>query len=133
MVPIIGLTIIAFSLLLVFTPMSSYLVNAFETQAASALVANTLRSILSAVFPLAGRGMYSTLEIGWGNSLLGFIALALCPGPIVVYIYMGENSGQGSLSRTEFTINWERRRVIELHALLALLNGNDWIRFMNKS
>jgi hypothetical protein len=95
MVPIIGLTIIAFSLLLVFTPMSSYLVNAFETQAASALVANTLRSILSAVFPLAGRGMYSTLEIGWGNSLLGFIALALCPGPIVVYIYIwGKTPGK---------------------------------------
>ena len=115
-VPIIGVTIIAFGFLLFFTPMSSYLVDAFETQAASALAANTVvRSIFGTVLPLAGRSMYSTLGIGWGNSLLGFTtpafaAPAPCPGPIVVCIY-GENSAQDSLSRTEFTINWEQWRV----------------------
>ena len=31
--------------------------------------------------------MYNTLGLGWGNSLLAFIAVALCPIPVVFWRY----------------------------------------------
>ena len=69
-------------------PVSTYLVDAFALHAASALAASTiLRSLLGALLPLAGRRMYQTLGLGWGNSLLAFIAVTLCPIPIVFYRY----------------------------------------------
>ena len=62
-----------------------YLVDAFTIYAASALAANTVvRSIAGAVLPLAGLRMYDALGMGWGNSLLGFIALAIAPLPFLI-------------------------------------------------
>lgn len=70
------------------TPLSTYLIDAFTTYAASALAAATvLRSVLSAVLPLAGPSMYNSLGFGWGNSLLAFIALAFGAIPLVFYRY----------------------------------------------
>ncbi|KAI0885720.1 putative MFS multidrug transporter [Annulohypoxylon maeteangense] len=72
----------------VFLCIMSYLIDAFGVYAASALAANTVvRSIFGAVLPLAGARMYSVLGYGWGNSLLGFIALALIPIPILLNRY----------------------------------------------
>jgi hypothetical protein len=69
-------------------PIQLYLVDAFTIYAASALAANTvLRSLVGALLPLAGRTMYMALGLGWGNSLLAFIALAMCPIPFIFYIY----------------------------------------------
>lgn len=63
-------------------PFNRYLVDAFTVFAASSLAANTVvRSVAGAVLPLAGLSMYDALGLGWGNSLLGFIALALAPLP----------------------------------------------------
>ena len=31
--------------------------------------------------------VYNKLGLGWGNSLLGFIALAMCPIPFLFYWY----------------------------------------------
>jgi hypothetical protein len=33
--------------------------------------------------------MYEALGLGWGNSLLGFIAIALIPAPAAIYKYGG--------------------------------------------
>ena len=64
------------------------MVDAFTIYAASALAANAvLRSIFGAVLPLIGQRMYDTLGLGWGNSLLAFIALAMCPIPLLFYWY----------------------------------------------
>lgn len=50
--------------------------------AASALAANAVvRSVLGAILPLAGGPMYAKLDLGWGNSLLAFIAILLIPVP----------------------------------------------------
>lgn len=58
------------------------MVDTFTIYAASALAANSVvRSILGAVLPLAGGPMYEKLGLGWGNSLLAFIAVALLPIP----------------------------------------------------
>ena len=69
-------------------PIQTYLVDAFTLHAASALAANTvLRSLVGALLPLAGQKMYDTLGLGWGNSLLAFIAVAMCPIPWIFYRY----------------------------------------------
>lgn len=82
-VPILGTALIGVGILASFMSVSTYLVDAYTLYAASALAANTvLRSILGGVLPLAGQSMYDKLGLGWGNSLLAFIALALCPLPI---------------------------------------------------
>jgi hypothetical protein len=72
----------------IFMALQLYLVDAFTIYAASALAANTVvRSIAGAVLPLAGLQMYQVLGMGWGNSLLGFIALAMLPLPFVIQRY----------------------------------------------
>jgi MFS family permease len=69
-------------------PIQSYLVDAFTRYASSAIAACTiLRSILGALLPLAGPSMYAALGYGWGNSLLGFIALAMVPVPFLLMKY----------------------------------------------
>lgn len=71
--------------LICFMAVSIYLVDAYTTYAASALAANTvMRSIAGAVLPLCGLKMYNQLGLGWGNSLLGFIAIAMLPIPILI-------------------------------------------------
>jgi hypothetical protein len=67
-----------------------YLIDVFTVYAASAMAANTVfRSVVAAVLPLAGPTMYAKLGYGWGNSLLGFVALACVPIPFY-FIKYGE-------------------------------------------
>lgn len=69
-------------------PIQTYLIDAYTIHAASAIAANAvLRSLVGAVLPLAGQSMYKALGLGWGNSLLAFIALAMCPIPVIFYKY----------------------------------------------
>lgn len=70
-------------------PVMLYLIDTFgAAAAASAIAANTvLRSIAGTFLPLAGPRMYQTLGLGWGNSLLGFLAVAFIPLPWVFVVY----------------------------------------------
>lgn len=78
----------------------TYLVDAFTIHAASAIAANTvLRSVFGAVLPLAGLSMFDALGLGWGNSLLGFIAFAFIPVPIFFRLY-------GERIRTKFQVQF---------------------------
>jgi hypothetical protein len=45
--------------------------------------------------------MYQTLGLGWGNSLLAFIALALTPLPFIFYRY-GERIRNSKMFKVEF-------------------------------
>ncbi|KAI9640355.1 hypothetical protein NHQ30_011100 [Ciborinia camelliae] len=84
-VPILSTTITGVGNIFVFMGISMYLVDAFTIYAASALAANTVfRSVMGAVLPLAGQKMYETLGLGWGNSLLAFIAIGLIPVPFAL-------------------------------------------------
>ncbi|KAK5204605.1 hypothetical protein LTR47_007405 [Exophiala xenobiotica] len=87
-VPIIGTMWVGLGLLATFMPIQTYLVDAYHLHAASALAASTvLRSFVGAFLPLAGPAMYKALGLGWGNSLLAFIALALSPISWILYRY----------------------------------------------
>jgi multidrug resistance protein len=89
--PIIGTALVGLGNLTGMMTVQTYLVDAFTIHAASAIAANTvLRSIFGAFLPLAGLDMFDKLGLGWGNSLLGFIALALVPVP-VFFRYRGES------------------------------------------
>lgn len=88
-VPIIGTFFVGFGAFFVILPSQLYLVDLFGSQAAaSALGANTLlRSLSGAFLPVAGPALYATLNYGWGNTLLGFLALAFAPAPVFFYKY----------------------------------------------
>jgi MFS family permease len=87
-VPIIGMVIVGAGNMIIFMALILYLVDVFTLYAASALAANTfIRSIGGALLPLAGLKMFKVLGIGWGNSLLGFIAVAFVPVPFLILRY----------------------------------------------
>jgi MFS family permease len=86
--PEIGTALVGIGNMAVFMVVVTYLVDAFTIYAASALAANTVvRSIMGALLPLAGQKMYASLGVGWGNSLLGFIAVACIPVPWALMKY----------------------------------------------
>ena len=69
-------------------PSSTYLIDAFTVYAASAAAASTVfRSLLGALLPLAGNSMYNALGVGWGTSVLGFIAVAFIPVPFLLWTF----------------------------------------------
>lgn len=89
-VPIIGLIPFGFGMMGIFAPIQTYLIDAFPEYAASAVASLTaLRCLFGALLPLAGPAMYAKLGLGWGNSLLGFVSLALIPAPALMYKYGG--------------------------------------------
>lgn len=100
--PIIGTMWVGFGLLATFMPIQTYLVDAFTIYAASAIAASTvLRSLVGAFLPLAGPSLYSALGLGWGNSLLGFIALAMAPSSWIFFKY-GERIRKNPRFQVEF-------------------------------
>ncbi|OCK76525.1 MFS general substrate transporter [Lepidopterella palustris CBS 459.81] len=89
-VPIIALMPYGIGLMGIIIPIQTYLIDAFPKYAASAFAALVVfRCSFGAMLPLAGPAMYDTLGLGWGNSLLGFIALALIPAPALIYRFGG--------------------------------------------
>lgn len=84
-VPIMATALIGLGNMTTMMCISTYLIDSFTVYAASAMAANTvIRSVMGAVLPLAGQRMYNTLGLGWGNSLLAFIAMAMIPVPFVL-------------------------------------------------
>ncbi|KAK3496428.1 major facilitator superfamily domain-containing protein [Neurospora crassa] len=97
-VPILSHVLIGFGNIVIFMAISMALIDTFTIYAASALAANTVaRSVFGAVLPIFGLRMYDTLGLGWGNSLLAFIAVALIPVPFLLIRY-------GELLRTRYEI-----------------------------
>ncbi|KAJ5915292.1 hypothetical protein N7454_011046 [Penicillium verhagenii] len=85
-VPILGLGVFGIGLMSVFMSVSTYLVDSYLAYAASVTAANTaLRSLVGALLPLAGPALYDRLGLGWGNSLLAFIALVMCAVPFAFW------------------------------------------------
>ncbi|KAK6436337.1 hypothetical protein LTR95_007468 [Oleoguttula sp. CCFEE 5521] len=100
--PIFGTLLVGVGLIAAFMAVNTYLVDAFTLYAASAMAAATvLRSVFGACFPLFGLQMYGALGLGWGNSLLGFLSLALCPIPWAFYYY-GERMRNSKRFKVEF-------------------------------
>ena len=88
--PILALLPFGFGMMGIFAPIQTYLIDAYPRYAASAIAGMTcFRCLMGALLPLAGPSMYESLGLGWGNSLLGFIAIAMIPFPALIYKYGG--------------------------------------------
>lgn len=85
-VPILGLLPFGFGTMGIFAAIQTYFIDAAGVYAASAMAGLTFfRCLFAAFLPLAAPKMYATLGLGWGNSLLGFVALGLIPVPAIIY------------------------------------------------
>ncbi|KAF2490029.1 MFS general substrate transporter [Lophium mytilinum] len=101
-VPLVGTGVLGFALNMVFTCIVTYLIDAHPLHETSAVAASVaVRSLGGALFPLAGRAMYKAMGLGWGNSLLGFLTLAMCPFPWLFYKY-----GERIRTNPKFQIKW---------------------------
>ncbi|KAI9054678.1 hypothetical protein LZ554_001830 [Drepanopeziza brunnea f. sp. 'monogermtubi'] len=90
-VPILGLIPFGFGMMGIFIPIQTYTIDSFPQFAASGIAALTVsRSLFGAFLPLAGPSMYAALGLGWGNSVLGFMAIGLIPAPLLIYRYGGK-------------------------------------------
>jgi multidrug resistance protein len=87
--PNLGAAIFAAGVITGFQCIQTYIVDSYTRYAASAIGAATvLRSLAGFGFPLFAPYMYARLGYGWGNSLLGFLAIALgWPAPILLWLY----------------------------------------------
>ncbi|KAI9701742.1 MAG: hypothetical protein M1820_006370 [Bogoriella megaspora] len=87
--PNIGVAIFAAGTIIGFQCIQTYFVDAYTRYAASAIGAGSfLRSLAAFGFPLFAPYMYEKLHYGWGNSLIGFIAVALgIPSPFLLWKY----------------------------------------------
>lgn len=60
-----------------------YVIDSYPVYTAFGItVLTAMRSLVGAFLPLTGPPLYSSLGLGWGNSLLGFVAFVYVPIPI---------------------------------------------------
>ena len=88
-VPNLGILVYLAGGIVGFQCIQTYIVDAYTTYAASTTAAVAVaRSLLAFVLPLAAPKLYATLDYGWGNSTLAFIAIALgVPSPLFLWKY----------------------------------------------
>lgn len=87
--PDIGAAILAAGTICGYQAIQTYVIDSYTLYAASAVASiTTLRSLAGFGFPLFAPELYGSLKYGWGNSLLGFIALAIgVPAPWLFWKY----------------------------------------------
>ncbi|KAG9591916.1 MFS multidrug transporter-like protein, partial [Aureobasidium melanogenum] len=85
--PDIGAVCFAAGTILVFQSCQTYVIDSYQRYAASAVASTTvLRSLAGFGFPLFAPAMYNALGYGWGNSVLGFIAVGIgIPAPFLLW------------------------------------------------
>lgn len=97
--PNIGAAVFAMGTIMIFQASQTYVVDAYTRFAASAVASTTvLRSLAGFGFPLFAPAMYNALGYGWGNSLLGFVAIGIgIPAPFLLWFY-----GEKLRTRSQF-------------------------------
>ena len=85
-----GCMIMCMGLIIAFQSAQAYIVDAYEARyaASAAAVGAFLRTMCGFSFPLFAPQMYKAMRLGWGNTMLGLITLALAiPSPILLWFY----------------------------------------------
>ena len=87
--PNIGACIFGAGAIICFQCMQTYIVDSYVRYAASGVAAAVvLRSLAGFGFPLFAPAMYNALGYGWGNSVLGFVAVVVgIPAPLLFWIW----------------------------------------------
>lgn len=87
-VPMLGVVIFSCGLMGVMMCIQNYLLDTLPKYAASVTAAlAVLRSLAGALLPLGGLEMYNALGLGWGNSLLAFLTVAMIPLPLIFFLF----------------------------------------------
>ena len=86
-VPNAGATIFGAGVVMSFQCIQAYLIDSYTMFAASAIAgATVLRSCAGFGFPLFAPYIYNALGFGWGNSVLGFVAVGIgLPSPFLMW------------------------------------------------
>ncbi|KAI9366735.1 major facilitator superfamily domain-containing protein [Zopfochytrium polystomum] len=88
--PDVGMMLFGLAFTIEFQALAVYVVDGYRRYAASAMAAASfLRSVAGFAFPLFAQDMYDKLDYGWGNSVLGFVAVACIPASFLLYKYGG--------------------------------------------
>ncbi|KAK6198626.1 multidrug resistance protein 2 [Scheffersomyces amazonensis] len=91
--PLIGGAIFACGAFIIFQTLFNYLGASFYRYLASVFASNALfRSVIAGVFPLFGKPLFTNIgsekfPVGWGSSILGFIAVAMISIPVYFYFH----------------------------------------------
>ncbi|KAI0115701.1 MFS multidrug transporter-like protein [Nemania sp. FL0031] len=97
---IVGVFLTGVGFTLIFQSSLQYLVDTFTRYSASAIAANTfVRSLVAGAFPLFIYPLYEGIGIDWGNSLFGFIAVALIPAPFLFFWWGKRIRARGEFSK----------------------------------
>ena len=83
----IGMFIAMFGLQLSGMPWTAYIIDAYPDHVSSAMAAaQFLMSLTAFLFPLFAPALFAKVGYGWGNSLLGFMGVALgVPAPWIIW------------------------------------------------
>lgn len=89
MMPNVGAFVFSAGTIISFQCIQAYIIDAYPRFAASGIAAAMfLRSLAGFGFPLFAPYMYKTLDYGWGNSLLAFVAIGIgFPAPVLLWKY----------------------------------------------
>ncbi|TVY81241.1 Efflux pump atB [Lachnellula suecica] len=86
--PIIGSAIFGAGVVMIYSGIFTFLVDAYPLYAASAMAANSFsRSMFAAAFPLFGNIMFKNMGYQWASFTLAMISLAMAPLPWIFYRY----------------------------------------------
>ncbi|KAK9895337.1 putative mfs-multidrug-resistance transporter [Cystobasidium minutum MCA 4210] len=87
---IIGTAPVGIGMVLIFLPLTLYLIDVYTVYSASVLAATSvLRSLFGVAFPLFTTYMYRDLGVHWASAVPGFLALGCLPFPYLFYRYGG--------------------------------------------
>ncbi|KAK0561841.1 hypothetical protein OC844_002990 [Tilletia horrida] len=86
--PTISAIALGASITLVFISLQAFIIDTYGAYSASALAANTIcRSAVAGAFPLFTTQFFKGVGVNWASSIIGWVALALAPVPLVFYLY----------------------------------------------
>lgn len=99
-----------FGIFSVFLQLLNYIVDAYLMFAASAIAGNTfLRSLFGCIFPLFATYMFDGMGIEWASTLLGCVALALVPLP-VLFLLKGKSIRRRSKMAPAIDLKLDEKR-----------------------
>ncbi|KAK3382760.1 major facilitator superfamily domain-containing protein [Lasiosphaeria ovina] len=120
---------VGFGFIFLYNSANNYLVDSYQTQAASALAAKTcIRSFWGAATVLFTEQMYERLGMEWASSLLGFLALGCCLIPFLFWKYGAQiraKSKYASGDEDEENFSWSSELEHEKHPDQGHQNADD--------
>ncbi|KAF7317701.1 Drug transporter [Mycena kentingensis (nom. inval.)] len=110
---VLAIVVYIWATFIVYLAVFSYLADCYGPFASSALAGQSLcRNIMATVFPLFIKALFRRLGYNWGNTLFGFIAAAMMPIPLILFVYGPRIREKSRFSRVVL----EREREAETKA-----------------